>query len=87
VPSNELFIAAGIACAPLLPILAVFAAARFVSYLIWINVGSVAATSLSDLLSPRFGPTVATVVQVGGLILLVVVMQLDWRQILARYRH
>jgi membrane protein YqaA with SNARE-associated domain len=86
VPSNQLFIAAGIARAPLLPILAVFAVARFISYLIWINAGSIAATSLTELLSPRLGATVTTAIQIAGFIFLLVMMQLDWRRILQRYR-
>jgi membrane protein YqaA with SNARE-associated domain len=84
VPSNQLFVAAGIARAPLAPILAVFAVARFVSYVVWITVADTAAVSLADVVTPRFGAEVATIVQIAGFLLLIVVMQLDWSRILRR---
>ena len=42
VPSNHLFIAAGIAQAPLPPILAVFGVARCVGYLLWVSAAAIA---------------------------------------------
>lgn len=38
VPSNELFTAVGLAKVPLLPLLAIFGLARFVSYVLWVAV-------------------------------------------------
>jgi membrane protein YqaA with SNARE-associated domain len=80
VPSNHLFIAAGLAHAPLAPILAVFAVARFISYLIWVNVASTAARSIEEAIGPRLGSGVAIAIQVAGFLLLMLVMQIDWTQ-------
>jgi membrane protein YqaA with SNARE-associated domain len=81
VPSNQLFIAAGIARAPLAPILAVFAVARFASYVVWITVADTAVANLAEVVSPRFGAEAATIVQVAAFLALIGVMQLDWRRI------
>ena len=87
VPSNQLFVAAGIARAPLAPILIVFAVARFVSYLIWINVAETAATSLEEVVTPRFGAEAATLAQIVGFLLLIAAMQLDWSRLLSKHSH
>lgn len=78
IPSNQLFVAAGLARAPLPPILAVFGVARFVSYVIWISLAESAAATMDELISPRLGAEAATAVQIAALILLFVVMQIDW---------
>lgn len=85
VPSNHLFIAAGLACAPLAPILAFFAVTRFASYIIWVNAATTAADSLQDLLGPRLGSGVAAIVQVVGFLLLILIMQIDWAKHLRRW--
>lgn len=87
VPSNQLFVAAGIARAPLAPILAVFAAARFLSYVVWITIAEKAAASLTELLTPRLGTEVATIVQIAGFVILIAIMQVDWTRLLRRRRE
>ena len=84
IPSNQLFVAAGIARAPLAPILAVFAAARFVSYIVWITVSESAAATLTELIAPRFGAGTALLVQVIALLALIAAMQIDWSRIFRR---
>lgn len=85
VPSNHLFIAAGLANTPLAPVLAVFASARFFSYVFWITVGTTAAQSLRDVISPRLGNGVAIVMQLVGFVVLILVMQVDWASRLKRW--
>jgi membrane protein YqaA with SNARE-associated domain len=86
VPSNHLFIAAGLASAPLVPVLAVFAVARFVSYAIWVTAAATAAQSLRDVLGPRLGGGLAIAVQLAGFVALIAVMQVDWATRLRRWR-
>jgi hypothetical protein len=86
VPSNHLFIAAGLARAPLLPILAVFAVGRFVTYLLWVGAADTAAASLSDAAGPRTGGWVGAATQIAGFAVLVAVMRLDWGRLLRRFR-
>ncbi|HVL25188.1 MAG TPA: hypothetical protein VM450_13955, partial [Thermomicrobiales bacterium] len=66
VPSEQLFIAVGIAKARLLPVLAVFGAGRLLAYTFWVSAADTAATSLEDVLTPRFGGGVALAAQVLG---------------------
>ena len=55
IPTNHLFIAAGLAKLPLLPVLAVFGVTRCVSYLLWVKAAETAAQSLRDVITPTFG--------------------------------
>jgi hypothetical protein len=82
VPSNHLFVAAGLAQAPLPPILAVFASARFVSYVLWVSAANVADQSLREALGPRVAGWGAIALQIAGFALIVVLMRLDWRRLL-----
>jgi membrane protein YqaA with SNARE-associated domain len=84
-PSNQLFIAAGLANAPLAPVVAVFAVTRFVSYLIWVGVATTAAASLREVVAPRFGNAVAVAAQLVGFVVLILIMQIDWTTLLKRW--
>ena len=86
VPSNHLFIAAGLAKAPLRPVLTVFAVARFFSYVIWITATAMAAQSLRQVLGPNLSGGLAVAIQIVGLILLVAIMQVDWANVLRRWQ-
>ena len=48
-PSNHVFVAAGLARAPLTPLLLVFVVARSVSYVLWMSAADVADQSLRDI--------------------------------------
>jgi hypothetical protein len=82
VPSNHLFVAAGLARAPLPPILVVFGSARFVSYVLWVSAANVADRSLREVLGPRLGGWGAVALQIAGFAVIVLLMRLDWRRIL-----
>lgn len=86
VPTNQLFVAAGLARAPLGPLLAVFGVARFVSYLLWVGAAEVAARTLRDAISPSLGGWAAVVAQIGGFALIVVASRIDWARVVARLR-
>ncbi|HWV23081.1 MAG TPA: hypothetical protein VNZ58_02740 [Thermomicrobiales bacterium] len=87
IPTNHLFIAAGVAGTPLLPVVLAFGVARFVSYLIWVSAVSTAASTLGDALRLGWGQGVALVAQILGFILLIVVMQIDWWRVFQRWRR
>ncbi len=82
VPSNHLVVAAGLARAPLPPILLVFGLARAISYVLWVSTANVADRSLRDLLGPRVGRWAVIAVQVAGLALILLAMRVDWRRLL-----
>ncbi len=85
VPSNELFIAAGLAKVPLLPLLVIFGLARFVSYLLWVKTTETVARSLWDVLTPSVGSEVAVAVQIVGLLLMIALVRVDWTRVLQRW--
>jgi len=84
VPTNHLFIAAGIAATPLTPLLLVFGLTRFVSYLLWISAANKVATSIGDAVRPSWGNGTALAIQLLGFALLILVMQVDWRRFINR---
>lgn len=81
-PSNHLFIAAGLARAPLAPILLVFCITRAISYVIWVSAANVADRSLRDLLGPRIGGWEIVLIQLAGFVLILLSLRIDWRRLL-----
>jgi hypothetical protein len=84
VPSAQLFVAAGLMAAPLLPLTAAFFAGRLVSYSIYVGVASAARHSVGGLFEQSFKSPLGIAVQVVALILLVVLLRVDWLKILGR---
>jgi hypothetical protein len=84
VPSEVLFVAVGIARAPLAPVLAIFLAGRLVGYMAWISAASAMSASLTDVLQPRVGSASAIAGQIVAYGLLVVAMRIDWNPLLQR---
>ena len=85
IPTNHLFIAAGLAKLPLLPVVGVFGVTRCVSYLLWVKAAETAAHSLRDVITPTFGSAAALAVQVVGVLVLVLLFRLDWMRLLQRW--
>jgi membrane protein YqaA with SNARE-associated domain len=84
IPTNHLFIAAGLARIPLPPVVLVFGVTRFVSYLLWVKAAETAASSLRDVIAPSLGSGFAAAAQVIGFIALILLMRLDWTRLLRR---
>jgi hypothetical protein len=84
VPSNHLFVAAGLARVPLLPILLVFGSARFVSYVLWVSAANVADRSLRDMFGSRVASWGAIALQLAGFALIILAMRVDWRRVLRK---
>lgn len=84
-PTNHLFIAVGLAGAPLLTLLIAFAVTRFTSYVVWIMVADTAVSTLGDALHPTLGNSATVIAQVFSFVILIVVMQIDWGKFLRRF--
>jgi hypothetical protein len=82
VPSNHLFVAAGLALAPLPPILLVFGIARCISYVLWVSAADIADQSLRQVLGSWWGGWGAVALQIAGFVLIVLAMRIDWRRLL-----
>lgn len=85
VPTNQLFLAAGIARTPLRALLIVFGASRFIGYIFWIIAANTAVSSIGDALRPRLGSGAAIAAQVIAFALLIAVMQIDWKGVIHRF--
>lgn len=85
VPSNQLFIAAGLARAPLPPILLVFGVARCLSYVLWVSAANLADQSLRDILGSRLGGWEVIAIQLAGFVFIVLAMRVDWRRVLQNW--
>lgn len=85
IPSNQLFIAAGLARLRLMPIVLAFLAGRLVSYPLWIGVAHVAAARLDELFLSRLTSVPALAIEVASLALLVAFTRIDWIRLIARY--
>lgn len=84
-PTNQLFIAVGLAGAPLASLLLAFGATRFASYMTWVVIANTAVSTLGDALHPTLGNNATVVAQVFSFVMLVVVMQVDWAKYLRRF--
>jgi hypothetical protein len=84
VQSKFLFVAGGLAQAPLPPILVVLGSTRFVNYVLWISAANVADRSLREVLRARLEGWGTVALQLAGFTLIVLLVRLDWRRLLLR---
>ncbi len=85
VPTNQLFIALGLASAPMLAPLVAFFLSRGVMYAVEIAVAGTAVSSLGELIDPRRTGWVGIVLQIASFGLLIAVLRIDWSRRLRRY--
>jgi membrane protein YqaA with SNARE-associated domain len=83
IPSNQLFIAAGLTTANLLPIVGAFFAGRFLSYTLWVSTAHFAITRLGDLFAAELRNGALVGLQLLAIGALVVFTRIDWRRLLA----
>lgn len=83
-PSAQLFEAAGLIAAPLLPITAVFFAGRLVSYSLYIGAAAVAERSLGSTLVSTLTSPAGIAVQVALVLSVVLLARIDWTKIINR---
>jgi uncharacterized membrane protein YdjX (TVP38/TMEM64 family) len=84
VPSAQLFVAAGLMDAPLLPLTAAFFAGRLVSYSIYVGAASVARHSVGGLFKQSFTSPFGIAIQVVALLFLVLLLRVDWLKVVRR---
>ena len=85
-PSAQLFIAAGLVAAPIIPLTAAFFAGRIVSYSIYVTAASAAKHSLGAIITNAFTSPAGIVLQIAMLAGLVVLIRVDWAKLLTRKR-
>jgi uncharacterized membrane protein YdjX (TVP38/TMEM64 family) len=85
-PSAQLFVAAGLLDAPLVPLTAAFFAGRLVSYSIYVAAASAAKHSLGSIVQGSFTSPIGIALQVLMLVVLVTLLRVDWARILTGRR-
>lgn len=83
IPSNQLFIAAGLTTANLVPIVGAFLAGRLLSYTLWVSTAHFAVTRLGDLFAAEFRSATLVGLQLVAIAVLVLFTRIDWRRFLA----
>jgi uncharacterized membrane protein YdjX (TVP38/TMEM64 family) len=83
-PSAQLFVAAGLVDAPLLPLTAAFFAGRIVSYTLYVTAASAAKESLGTILRGVFTSPLGIALQLLMLGALVALVRIDWTRVLTR---
>lgn len=78
VPSAQLFLAAGVTAAPILPLTGAFFAGRTVSYVIYVSAAEAVNRSLGGALLEGLGSPAGIAVQVLALGALVALLRIDW---------
>ena len=86
VPSNTLFEAAGLARVRLAPLLAAFCAGRLVSYSVYLTAASKAEDKVRNVIAQGFTSPQAIGLGVLGIVLLVVMVRIDWIDVIDRVR-
>jgi hypothetical protein len=85
-PSAQLFVAAGLVAAPLVPLTATFFAGRLVSYSLYVTAASAARHSLGSIVTDSLTSPIGIAVQVAMLVGLVALIRIDWAQHLPHRR-
>jgi hypothetical protein len=81
-PSAQLFIAAGLLGAPLVPLTAAFFTGRLVSYSLYVGAASAAGASLEALADDALGSPLGIALQLLMLAGLVALVRVDWGRLL-----
>lgn len=82
IPSNQLFVAAGLTGMRLLPIVGAFFAGRLISYTFWVNTARVAAQRFEQVFEGYWNDAVFVAAEVGLIALLVAFTLVDWPRLL-----
>jgi hypothetical protein len=83
-PSAQLFEAAGLIAAPLLPVTAVFFAGRLISYSLYIGAASAAERTLGSAFASTLTSPVGITVQVLLVLAVVMLARIDWAGLIQR---
>lgn len=81
-PSAQLFVAAGLVAAPIVPLTVAFFAGRLVSYSIYVTAASAAKHSLGSVISKPFSSPAGIALQLVMLAGLVALLRVDWAKLL-----
>ncbi|MEO9121012.1 MAG: hypothetical protein ABI355_18250 [Solirubrobacteraceae bacterium] len=85
-PSAQLFVAAGLVAAPIVPLTAAFFAGRLISYSIYVTAASAAKHSLGSIIQNSFTSPAGIALQLAMLAGLVMLLRIDWARIITHHK-
>lgn len=83
-PSAQLFVAAGLVAAPIVPLTAAFFAGRLVSYSIYVTAASAVKHNLGSTITSTFTSPLGIALQIAMLGGVVALMRIDWARLVSR---
>lgn len=86
IPSNNVFIAAGLAKMRIGLLAASFFVGRLISYTFWVSLTQKLADNLADLFSRQYAETGSIILQIVGLVLLYLLGKIAWKKILNKVK-
>lgn len=84
VPSNHVFIAAGLAKVRVKLLAGSFFIGRLISYTFWVHVTRKLADNLADIFSSHYSKIGSVVVEIAGLLILYFIGKIAWKKILKK---
>ncbi|MBI2597122.1 hypothetical protein HYW41_03130 [Candidatus Daviesbacteria bacterium] len=84
IPSNHVFIAAGLAKVRIKLLAGAFFVGRLISYTFWVSLTSRLADNLADIFSSHYSKIGSVVVEIAGLAALYFIGKIAWKKILKR---
>ncbi len=85
-PSAQLFVAAGLVAAPIVPLTAAFFTGRLVSYSIYVTAASAAKHSLGSIIQNSLTSPAGIALQLAMLAGLVMLLRIDWARIITNHK-
>lgn len=84
IPSNSVFIAAGLAKMKIKLLAASFFAGRLISYTFWVSLTQKLSDNLADIFSSSFSRVGSIVIQIAGLVVIYLLGTIAWKKILKK---
>lgn len=84
IPSNHVFIAAGLAKVRIKLLAGAFFIGRLISYTFWVKLTQKLADNLADIFTSQYSKVGSVVIEIAGLLLLYFLGKIAWKKILKR---
>lgn len=86
IPSNQVFIIAGLAALPIKIIALSFFVGRLISYSFWVTLANVATDRLENLFSTHYSRVGSIIVDLIGVLIIIGIGRINWKKFLGRFR-
>lgn len=85
IPSNHIYITAGLARANLKMIATAFCVGRLISYSFWVTLADKAANNLDGIFAAHFSKTNALIAEGISLLIIVLISLINWKKVIQKF--